>query len=1315
MRKHHSTFTLLLVTILILCALSAHSEIYYVAKTGDDGNDGSSWAQAKLTVQAGINTATPGDEVWVASGTYVQCLTLTSGVKLYGGFPVGGAGWVSRDSAVNETILDANEAGSVINVQDNANENTVIDGFTIQNGKASNGGGIYCSGGSPVIKNNLIKQNTADGGINNSDGYGGGIYCSEGSPKIINNRISSNNAKPWAISEYEYGGGAGGGIYTQNSTSYIEGNLIENNDAGYICIWVDQYDYFPYGGEGGGIYCTGGATTITGNQVRSNVGHRRPEHMTAGGIYFDAGLVAENFVEANSGVGVSALGGELRANRISKNQREGLICEAAVVVNNLISRNGGGIVASDSSYIINNNMVRTGTGLICKTSDNIIWNNIVAFNSVGIRDYYNGTAEPQSNCVYGNVTDYSNCSQAPTDISEDPIFECGYYSELHIQSLSPCKDRGNSAAPHLPELDIDGQQRIVGSAVDIGADESDGTQWPCDRKVVFVDASAQSGGDGSSWEGAFTSVSDAIAVAQIFGAVDIWIADGVYQECITLPPGCKVYGGFAGSETESSQALPLCNRTVIDGGGVSESKAIEVIGDGLVTGLTIINASVGITGMNVTATNNTVTAINSYAITCFGDSVLTNNLIVGNVGEGIRCSDRCTVEGNTIAANLDYSIVAEDGASMTLTNNIIAYNCLGLIGDDATWSITSCNIYGNGVGAFTEVTIDPGNLSQDPMFVDMEYGDFHILPESPCKDAGSLSQSSILVDIDGQSRMQGSNIDIGADECDGSQPIIQHRVLHINSLANDGGDGTSWGSAYKTIGSAAEDVRVNGPAEVWVAAGTYEETVNLPWWCHLYGGFVGSEADREDRDYNSNVTTMGYTSFSGDVVRAKAMCTVDGFTIRGGNGIQAYSGKVLNNIIDSGKYSTAIQLSHNVGVLQSMVKSNIITADHCGINCSVRAAVEKNIVKTTDYGIQISGNAVKVRSNVISGARRGIYCTGLATITGNTISGCSQAGIYWYVQSDTGCKIANNIISFSEAGVKRLSSNAYAIPVLSYNDFFGNVENYVNIDPGIGDMCEDPLFVNSEDGDYHLTPVSPCINAGSNTADEIGLFDIDGEGRISGGNVDIGADEYWPMLLSVSDLKATADGAVVSCNGVVVSAAFSDFSYVESPDCPVGIRLEKSSHGLSRGTMVDITGSMHTNSDGERYILADTISSIGTGSVTPLFMLDKVLGGDSFGFQQGVMGGIGLNNIGLFVKIVGKVTQIDPAGTYFYIDDGSNLQDSTQTGEEDNVGVRVAFDGTNYSSGQRLAIKCISSCKRVGNYLVRLLRVESINDIQSLN
>jgi len=70
--------------ILLFFAVPVLAADLYVSKTGNDANDGSSWQEAKLTVQAAIDAASSGDEIDVNSGTYNESVTLSDGIALDG-------------------------------------------------------------------------------------------------------------------------------------------------------------------------------------------------------------------------------------------------------------------------------------------------------------------------------------------------------------------------------------------------------------------------------------------------------------------------------------------------------------------------------------------------------------------------------------------------------------------------------------------------------------------------------------------------------------------------------------------------------------------------------------------------------------------------------------------------------------------------------------------------------------------------------------------------------------------------------------------------------------------------------------------------------------------------------------------------------------------------------------------------------------------------------------------------------------------------------------------------------------------------------
>lgn len=284
-----------------------------------------------------------------------------------------------------------------------------------------------------------------------------------------------------------------------------------------------------------------------------------------------------------------------------------------------------------------------------------------------------------------------------------------------------------------------------------------------------------------------------------------------------------------------------------------------------------------------------------------------------------------------------------------------------------------------------------------------------------------------------------------------------------------------------------------------------------------------------------------------------------------------------------------------------------------------------------------------------------ILTTNPATITNNTFvanggAGGSTGGVYIWNSSP---QISNNIFAHNlHWGITRYCTNNCQ-PVLRNNLLFNNLgSNYSGITPGEGDMVADPLFAYWQDGDYHLMPGSPAIDAGWAAAPQQPFEDMDGQPRPAGAGMDIGADEYWLTASTLYGAKQGPEDAIwASLSGAVVTAAFADAFYLEPESRETGIRVQMAGHGLAVGDKASVDGVVRLNIDSELYIDAYRAGRLGSGSVEPLHMSIKTLGGGPFGQQPGVTGDVGLNNIGLLVQVTGSYTYLDPQR--FLLDDGS--------------------------------------------------------------
>jgi hypothetical protein len=121
---------------------------------------------------------------------------------------------------------------------------------------------------------------------------------------------------------------------------------------------------------------------------------------------------------------------------------------------------------------------------------------------------------------------------------------------------------------------------------------------------------------------------------------------------------------------------------------------------------------------------------------------------------------------NTIAANVGNATINSGVncgtvvAPITFSNNIIFGNVVSGGGRQLGGSVNCLATYSD-IGP--DAISGAGNINVDPLFVNLLLGNFHLQSGSPAKDAADPA-ASLAVDIDGDTRPQGTGRDMGADE-----------------------------------------------------------------------------------------------------------------------------------------------------------------------------------------------------------------------------------------------------------------------------------------------------------------------------------------------------------------------------------------------------------------------------------------------------------------------------------------------------------------------------------------------------------------------
>lgn len=290
--------------------------------------DGTSWSDALGNLAVAMAAGRPGDEIWVAAGTYTPTVpggsrlisfVLTPGITVLGGFNGTESLAEQRDWEANTTVLSGDLNGNDIYSEDTpvalqtlsdnsfhilrGGQNAILDGFIVRGGTALSspprhqGGGMLNSS-NPTLRNLIFENNTAlftGGGMAN---------INNAAPSLENVTFRFNDAN------------MGGGMYNGPNTN------VSLNQVNFLSNAASQ---------GGGLFNDGASPSIILSSFANNSGRQM-----GGGMCNRRGA-SPTLLQVVLTENIGGLGGAIYNNERSSPSL------SQVVIGGNFADNGGGI------------------------------------------------------------------------------------------------------------------------------------------------------------------------------------------------------------------------------------------------------------------------------------------------------------------------------------------------------------------------------------------------------------------------------------------------------------------------------------------------------------------------------------------------------------------------------------------------------------------------------------------------------------------------------------------------------------------------------------------------------------------------------------------------------------------------------------------------------------------------------------------------------------------------------------------------------------------------------------------------------------
>ena len=917
-----------------------------------------------------------------------------------------------------------------------------LSGITVSGGYSNaDGGGIYVDGSMLKLEEVAVVDNVVEGaGLT-----GGGIHIEGGFVRLLESTISGNAATGDLA--------AGGGVSLVGGLLEIRNSTISSNTAALA---------------GGGIYASGGTVTAENATLSANG--------TAG----DGGGI---YLTESSSLDVS--GGTISLNQAGTDGG-GVYLDAAC-----------SLVLTDSS--VSENLAQSlGGGIACAEGGELaIFNSTLADNSANL----------QGGAIAGTLG--SNIQIELSSILDNSAGLSGggvFLSDATL-TLSEVVIDGNAAGGYGGGIYARTASSLAVVGTTISANSADvrggGLCLVGDTVLTLSDSTVQDNSAGVTGGGIHAEASELTISNVTLSANSSILGGGVYGDASLLTL----------TATSISE-----NIATVGGGGIwAEDCAIVLVDSVMVA--------------------NAASTYDGGAIYCSQGSVmLTSSLVTGNMagrngGAVFNANADLTVASSTIAGNTAGTAGGgvHAGGTEAFFNTLIAQNaasvaadCSGTVetaygsffGDGSATSGLSDGVDGNQVGT------DAAPI--DPLFLDVQthadivgadgvagtaddssWGDYRVQPDSPVIDlasalyldeidsddagpdqaidldgSGVLGDYEITLDLDGNARIRGTDLDIGVYDSESA-------LIVVNSL--DSGD----------VIDKTDDI------------------VTLREALYLAHGYPAIDHIVFADSLNLDTTPGAIPAPSGLSVGSDVILTgpgADNLTINGIINVLEATTAVLEGFTNTG----GINVSRGTLTLSEVVVSgnNRSTKNPLYIYYSTVVVADSEFLGN-DFGLS-SGGAIYLDLGTLT-VTNSVFCGNTAKYGGAIYVSRGTAVV-------TNSTFADNVAEWDGSAIYNLGTatlNNCIVAPSATTPLVGVTEvasSLIGVDP---DFVRDPSpgsdgeWGTSDDdyGDLRLTARSAAVNAGSNelAIDESGTpltVDADENPRIIDSLVDAGAFEF---------------------------------------------------------------------------------------------------------------------------------------------------------------------------------------------------------------